>query len=1056
MKNTKFFVSTLIAAAAMTATAYSEGEVISLNFTHGNTGKITENAGGEAGLVPVGYAGWVNISSAGDTTLGTGETVSTTYASGTWQSKTDNPSTVGELLLKGYIDIPNYTVTNWKVGVSNISYLTYDVYAYFAGDTDGDNIVFASISVNGQSYTGDGETGSVAVSNPTGWGSLDNKATSLQLGVNALKVSDVVGSNVVLTSDWVSDSKRATLAGIQIVNTYKGTATNVDLGGNPIDWTDTVIGSKDWTSSTAESGTYAAFNLTSDTIVNVTGENIVTDAITASGTGTLTLSGNGITLIGPGVIRSESDSSISVNNDLVFTNGGSVSGNVAVGGNVSVTGGVLYADSSVLGNFTGAVSIAEEGTLNLGDLTAAKTDVSAITGTGKIIFNAQPSDHSAGIKLGSGFTGTLQVSGNANLPRDTELGGATKVVLKNVYVWSGETATYSQAFEVVGSATNIGDVGLNKQRGPNSSITYEGSFTLTEGSSFSFEQGSTTFKGNFDGASGKIYVAGGNLTFSGESSQIGELDFRGGTITVSGGTLSVSDMVKFVFSEGAKLTVTEGATLDLGTVGGKYIRKGITGAGTVKVASNLGGHSGAVVLDDDFSGTLDFSGKLEVGNIGNLGSEATVELSKYETHTYSSLWGSGELNCKILFKTDYQVGDSLGQETTFNGTVEGKEGTVVTTGGTGAGNVVNFKGTSTFDTLKIHSGETNFFGEANIKKLNISGGTLNVNDEGVLTIDNGVSGDTGGAASLLGEGKITVNAGGTAKFAGHDLMGWSSNDNIVATLEGSSDKKATLMVNDNQSMTFTSGIEMKGNAWISTENSSSIDTYGGKIIATGTNNLVSDVEIRLRKTFDVEVTGLNDELEISGCIADVGSSAGERQLTMNKTGLGTLTLSGTNTFSESVINVNAGTLIAASTTALGKGRVSVAEDATLKLNVAVNGVGTVALAEGAKFAIDVTGLNPTLMSANGNESVALSILSTSALTFNGANASTLSSNDIDVCFDSTTSNLGAWSEWQREWSYDGTTLNLTLTIPEPSAFGLLAGVGALALVVSRRRRVKKA
>ena len=40
--------------------------------------------------------------------------------------------------------------------------------------------------------------------------------------------------------------------------------------------------------------------------------------------------------------------------------------------------------------------------------------------------------------------------------------------------------------------------------------------------------------------------------------------------------------------------------------------------------------------------------------------------------------------------------------------------------------------------------------------------------------------------------------------------------------------------------------------------------------------------------------------------------------------------------------------------------------------------------------------------------------------------------------------------------YDGITLSATTVIPEPSAFGLLAGVGALALVAARRRRTKKA
>ena len=64
------------------------------------------------------------------------------------------------------------------------------------------------------------------------------------------------------------------------------------------------------------------------------------------------------------------------------------------------------------------------------------------------------------------------------------------------------------------------------------------------------------------------------------------------------------------------------------------------------------------------------------------------------------------------------------------------------------------------------------------------------------------------------------------------------------------------------------------------------------------------------------------------------------------------------------------------------------------------------------------------------------------LAFNSGDASTLDSGDVRI-----------WTNTKKE-HYSGITLYKldNNVIPEPSAFGLLAGLGALALVASRRRR----
>jgi hypothetical protein len=63
------------------------------------------------------------------------------------------------------------------------------------------------------------------------------------------------------------------------------------------------------------------------------------------------------------------------------------------------------------------------------------------------------------------------------------------------------------------------------------------------------------------------------------------------------------------------------------------------------------------------------------------------------------------------------------------------------------------------------------------------------------------------------------------------------------------------------------------------------------------------------------------------------------------------------------------------------------------------------------------------------------------------------SGGMDAKIESFTSGIDLTKE---KWSMPSVTLSATGIIPEPSAFGMLAGVSALALVASRRRRTKKA
>lgn len=791
MKNPKFFLTTLFAAAAMTATAHAAGEIISINF--GNSGNaITDSMTGTAGLATydnggvqtaVGAAGWANVNGNAqqtvalknyDGTLIEGASVTARSDFATWGPYGSN-GTVIRSLQGSYYDLANWGLGSWNVDI-NSTFLVCDVYVYLSGDGG----KYGAVSVNGTFYKGDATNGSVE-----GSGAWGNRAYSdnLVLGTNALKVSGVSGF-VSLTNER-STSNRATLSGIQVVNTYAGTATNVSLSGTATNWTDTAIGSTPWTNSTAEAGTYAAFDVSADTAVNVTGTAITTDAITVAGSGALTLSGNKITLIGPGVIRTGGSATLNIGNDLTFTNGGNVSGNVSASGNVSVTGGVLKADLSSLAKFTGSVSVDGDGAINLGNLTSAKTDVSSITGTGKIIFNAQPSNHSAGIKLGSGFEGTLQVSGNANLPRDSELGGTKKVILASTYIWTGETVSYSQLFEVQGAMTNYNGEGVNKQRG-GGNLTFENDFTLLKDASFSFEQGTTTFEGNFVGDETTSVYVGNTTTFGGDSTTFGSLFQTGGTVKIwgdavgtqyvgtsrgsSAGTLNIREDGSLTITGSSNSTGGNEGSFQLGHWGAtqtvnvwgtlSLLNAGISnkdGNGDINVYGEANFNTGIVVADsENNTGVVRLhvheGGRINVG-AGGISDSNILSVELKGSATIGSLadaWSSSR-NLTLGGATTVDTGKlkfddknkivsaNSGSEVSLSGIISG-EGSLIKTG---AGTVLlsgnnNYTGGTTLESGTLALGNATAAGAGTIT---LAGGTLTKADgvSEALTITNNIS-----------------------------------------------------------------------------------------------------------------------------------------------------------------------------------------------------------------------------------------------------------------------------------------------------------------------------
>ncbi|EMF2369760.1 autotransporter-associated beta strand repeat-containing protein [Salmonella enterica] len=733
-----------------------------------------------------------------------------------------------------------------------------------------------------------------------GSGDVTDDAT-LELNTGGTFDNAISGSGQVVKSgdDVLTLSGANSYSGGTLISDGTLVASNVDA-----------LGSGDVTNNAT-----LEMNTGGDFINNIGG----TGRVEKSGDDTLTLSGSntytGGTLISDGTLVASNvealgtgdvtnNATLELNTGGTFDNAISGSGQVVKSGDDVLTlsgansysGGTLISDGTLVASNVEALGtgdVTDDATL---ELNTGGTFDNAIGGSGNVV------------KSGAD---TLTLSGSNSYTGGTTISGGT-LVASNVEALGTGDVTNNATLELNTGGdfiNNIGGTGRVEKSGDDT-LTLSGSNTYTGGTLINggtlvasnveaLGTGDVTDNatlalntgGTFDNAisgSGQVVKSGDEtLTLSGTNS------YTGGT-TISGGTLVATNVEALGSGD-----VTDDATLELNT-GGTF-DNAISGSGQVVKSgdkmltlSGANSYSGGTLISD---GTL-VASNVEALGTGDVTNNATLELNTGGDFT-NNISGSG------------QVEKSGDDALTLSGANSYSGGTLISDGTLVASNVEALgTGDVTDDaTLELNTGGD--FGNA----ISGSGQVVKSGDE-TLTLS-GSNTYTGG--TLISSGTLVandVNALGTGDVTDNAVLELNTGGDFINSIGG------------------TGRVEKSGDETLTLSGS---NTYtGGTTINDGTLVATSVDALGSGDVTDNATLELNTGGDFTNNIGGTGR--------VEKSGDGTLTLSGSNTYTGGT-TINDGTLVATSVDALGTGDVT--DDATLELNTggdfdnAISGSGQV-------------------------------------------------------------------------------------------------------------------
>ncbi|MDW6023142.1 autotransporter-associated beta strand repeat-containing protein [Mesorhizobium sp. BAC0120] len=622
--------------------------------------------------------------------------------------------------------------------------------------------------------------------------------------------------------------------------------------------------------------------------ITETGGAVDISGLTTTGATAGSIEGAGTYLLGSKTLTVGSNNRSTTVNGAIADGGAGGSlvkvgaGTLTLSGTATYTGATTVSGGTLAGGAANALSAASaftvDATLDLGGFSQT---IASLSGTGTVT-NSGTDDATltAGDNMSTIFSGTLEDGPDATTALIKV--GAGTLTLMGANTFTGGTTISGGTLQLGDGGSLVGEIVNNASLAFNRSDAY-------------------TFGGKIEGAGTIKQTGTGTLTLSGTNAYTGATLVSGGTL--AGGAANA-------FSSASAFTVD--ATLDLG--GFDQTIASLSGTGTVTNS----GTANAMLTAGDTTATT-FSGTIKDG------STSTTALTKTGTGTLTLTGSSAYTGGTKISHGTLQLGDG------------GSAGAIVGEVTVGAGGIFRVANADTTGTSISNDGYTNFVNGTTAGSADI---TNNVGNNVILRFSN--SSSAGSAVitnnswldfrddSTAGDAAITNNS--YLLFYDNSTAGNANitNDAQLAFSNGSTADSATIVnhdvvsfADDSTAANATITTEAGGITWFGNSSSGGdarfITGAGGKfdissLASAGTTaGSIEGAGSYFLGSKQLAVGGNNLDTAVSGVISDCGPSGHDCWVgvgnggSLVKTGTGTLTLAGANTYTGGTTILN-GTL----------------------------------------------------------------------------------------------------------------------------------------------------